>query len=53
VIGLTLGGVAAWGLSRALASVVSDVTAGEPLVWGGVGGIIAVTTIAACWRCLG
>ena len=47
--GFALGGLAAWGLSKGLASVIYEVSATEPTIWFGVAGIIGATTVLACW----
>ncbi len=48
--GLVIGGVVAWLLSRALATLAYGVTGANPLVWGAVGGVIAVSALLAAWR---
>jgi hypothetical protein len=47
--GFALGGLAAWGLSKGLASVVYEISATEPTIWFGVAGVIGATTVLACW----
>ena len=49
VAGVCLGGLAAWVLGRALASVVYEVSASEPIIWMLVAGVIGGTTVLACW----
>jgi predicted lysophospholipase L1 biosynthesis ABC-type transport system permease subunit len=49
IFGALVGGAAAWAMSRALASVVYEVSPAQPSVWLTVAAIIAVTTAAASW----
>lgn len=50
VTGVAIGGVAAWLLARALASVQYGVTIADPLVWAVVLGVLASATAVASWR---
>lgn len=50
VVGVGIGVVAAWGLGRALASLQYGVTLADPWSWTLVSGILAATTLVACWR---
>jgi predicted permease len=47
--GLVAGGIGAWALAKALASVVYEVSAAEPFITIVVGGVIGGTTILASW----
>jgi ABC-type lipoprotein release transport system permease subunit len=37
-------------VARAVSGLQYGVTIGDPLTWGGVLGLLALTTIAASWR---
>ena len=47
-VGLTLGLLAAWGLSRVLASLLVNVTPTDPVTFISISALLAVTTIVAC-----
>ena len=49
IAGAVLGSLVAWVISRALASVVYEVSPTEPVIWVSVAIIVAVTTLAASW----
>jgi predicted permease len=49
-MGLTIGAVAAWTLSRSLAALAFGVTAYDPLVWLTVVAVIGGATLLASWR---
>jgi putative ABC transport system permease protein len=49
IAGAVLGSFVAWLISRALASVVYEVSAAEPVIWVTVAIIVALTTLAASW----
>lgn len=49
IVGVAIGSLTAWGLSRVLTSVVYEVTPAEPVIWLTVGAVITVTTIIASW----
>ncbi|MEO7158839.1 MAG: FtsX-like permease family protein, partial [Vicinamibacterales bacterium] len=50
VAGVAIGSVAAWWLARSLAALEYGVTPADPATWTIVFIVIAVTTMAACWR---
>jgi predicted permease len=50
VTGVMIGIVSAWSLARALAAFQYGVTFIDPSTWVVVLSVIAVTTVAACWR---
>jgi predicted permease len=50
VVGLAIGAIAAWALSRSLAALAFGVTAHDPLVWLSVVGVIGSATVLAAWR---
>jgi predicted permease len=50
VLGLAIGSIAAWYLTRALAAVQFGVTISDPVSWALVLGVMAVVTLAASWR---
>jgi len=45
-----IGGLGAWLLGPALASVVYGVSLSDPLAWLAMAGIVSFTTLAASWR---
>ena len=47
-VGVTIGLVAAWGMSRVLNAVLFQVTATDPLTFVSISILLAVVTIAAC-----
>jgi ABC-type antimicrobial peptide transport system permease subunit len=49
-VGLALGVITAWALSRSLAALVFGVTPFDPLVWSSVVAVIGSATILAAWR---
>jgi ABC-type antimicrobial peptide transport system permease subunit len=55
-VGLLVGSLAAAGLTRALAGLLYQVRATDPLTFGSVAAILGVTALAACllpaWRAL-
>ncbi|MEX2272334.1 MAG: ABC transporter permease [Vicinamibacterales bacterium] len=50
VIGLALGGLAAWWLSQSLATMTYGVATGDISIWLTVAAVIALTTMLASWR---
>ncbi len=48
-IGLAVGLLGAWGLSRAMASMLFGVTTTDPLTFGGTGALLALVALAAVW----
>jgi putative ABC transport system permease protein len=49
VIGLLVGLVGAFGLSRLIRSLLFEVNAGDPRIYIAVSGLLACTAAAACW----
>ena len=49
LIGLLIGGGAAWFLARALSGLQYEVSRNDPQTWIAVFVVIGVTTLAACW----
>jgi ABC-type antimicrobial peptide transport system permease subunit len=47
-LGVTIGLVAAWGMSRVLNAVLFQVTATDPLTFVSISILLAVVTISAC-----
>jgi putative ABC transport system permease protein len=48
-VGLVVGSVGAWFLSRALSGMLYRVTRNDPETWLAVVAVIGFTTVAACW----
>jgi predicted permease len=48
-IGLAIGLIGAWGMSRAMASLLFGVTATDPLTFGGTAVLLAAVALAAVW----
>jgi ABC-type antimicrobial peptide transport system permease subunit len=48
-IGLAVGLLGAWGLSRAMTSMLFGVTATDPLTFGGTAALLALVALAAVW----
>jgi len=48
--GLVIGTATAWLLARALTALQYGVAVTDPITWGAVVGLLALTTVAACWR---
>ena len=49
-MGVAIGGLGAWLLGPALASVMDGVSMGDPLAWLTMAGVVTFTTLAASWR---
>ena len=49
-LGIAIGGLGAWTLGRALASVTYGVSARDPAAWLTMIAVVAFTTLAASWR---
>jgi predicted permease len=49
-LGLAIGSLGAWVLSRWLSSLAYGVSLASPIVWLSVAGTIVTATLAACWR---
>lgn len=49
IAGALLGSLVAWVISRALTTVVYQVSAAEPAIWMSVAAIVALTTLVASW----
>lgn len=48
-LGVAIGLLASWGLSRALASLLYGVSATDPLTFAGTAGLVAVVSLLATW----
>ena len=48
-IGVAIGLLGSWGVSRALASLLYGVTATDPLTFAGTAGLLAVVALLATW----
>ena len=49
VIGVTLGAVGAFGLTRLMRSLLYGVSATDPVVFGLVAGVLVLVALGACW----
>jgi predicted permease len=49
-VGIAIGGLGAWALGRALASVMYGVSARDPIAWAAMIAIVMLTTLVASWR---
>jgi ABC-type antimicrobial peptide transport system permease subunit len=49
-LGVAIGGLGAWTLHRALASVMYGVSAGDPAAWLAMLAVVTLTTLTAAWR---
>jgi predicted permease len=49
-IGIAIGGLGAWALGRALASVMYGVSTRDPIAWAAMIAIVTLTTLVASWR---
>jgi len=48
-VGLALGVVGAFGLTRLMSSLLFGVSPLDPLVFAGVAALLGLVTLAACW----
>jgi ABC-type antimicrobial peptide transport system permease subunit len=49
VIGVTLGAVGAFGLTRLMRSLLYGVSATDPVVFGLVAAVLVLVALGACW----